>query len=483
MKKMTVAGMPAAIGSRTKLVYGFGTVAYGIKDNGFNLLLLIFYNQVLGLPAQRVGLAIMLALIVDGLVDPIIGHASDRFHSRLGRRHLFMYASALPCALFYYLLWNPPVHLSSGALFAYLVFTAIIVRVFIALYEVPSAALLAELSEDYDQRTSLVAYRFFFGCVGWVMMGVIAFLVYLRPTAAQPVGMLNRGGYHGYSIAAAVLIFLSIVISTGGTHGYIPYLRAPPPKRRFNLALELRDIRAALANRGVLAMLACGFFGAMAAGVISTLSVYFYSYYWGLSTSQIALLVFSILFSAALALGVAPAVTRRMDKKRGAIIIALAALVLAPGPVALRLCGWFVDNSSPALLPLLLLFTLIVGAMTLASSALVTSMLADTVEENEIQTRQRTEGLYFAAAFFIQKCVSGLGIFIASLILAWVKFPEGARPDGVAPEVLRNLAIVYVPVVVVLFGLSIACIAFYRIGRATHNANLELLRTLHGETG
>jgi Na+/melibiose symporter-like transporter len=259
-------------------------------------------------------------------------------------------------------------------------------------------------------------------------------------------------------------------------------LRAPPPKRRFNWGLEFREIRAALANRGVLAMLACGFFGAMAAGVISTLSVYFYSYYWGLSTNQISLLVFSILFSAALALGVAPAITRRMDKKRGAIIIALAALVLAPGPVALRLCGWFVDNSSPALLPLLLLFTLIVGAMTLASSALVTSMLADTVEENEIQTRQRTEGLYFAAAFFIQKCVSGLGIFIASLILAWVKFPEGARPDGVAPEVLRNLAIAYIPVVVVLFGLSIACISFYRIGRAAHNANLELLRTLHGKT-
>jgi glycoside/pentoside/hexuronide:cation symporter, GPH family len=470
--------MPAAIGSHTKLLYGFGTVAYGIKDNGFNLLLLIFYNQVLGLPLQLVGLAIMIALIVDGFVDPVIGHVSDRFHSRLGRRHLFMYASALPCAIFYYLLWNPPGGLSQGALFAYLLIAAIIVRMLIALYEVPSAALLAELSEDYDQRTSLVAYRFFFGCVGWVMMGVIAFLVYLRPTAEQPVGMLNRGGYHGYSIAAALLIFLSILISTGGTHDYIPYLRAPPPKRSFSLAENFREIRTALANRAVLAMLACGFFGAMAAGVISTLSVYFYSYYWGLSTGQISLLVFSILFSAGIALVVAPAITRRMDKKRGAILISVAALLLAPGPVALRLCGWFVDNSSPALLPSLLLFTLIVGAMTLVSSALVTSMLADTVEDNEIQTRQRTEGLYFAAAFFIQKCVSGLGIFIASLVLAWVKFPEGARPGNVAPEVLRSLAIVYIPLVVVLFGLSIACIAFYRIGRDTHNGNLALLRAI-----
>jgi Na+/melibiose symporter-like transporter len=188
------------------------------------------------------------------------------------------------------------------------------------------------------------------------------------------------------------------------------------------------------------------------------------------------------LFSAAIALVLAPLLTRRMDKKRGAILISLAALLLAPGPVALRLCGWFVDNSSPALMPILLLFTLVLGAMTLASAAMVTSMLADTVEDNEIQTRQRTEGLYFAAAFFIQKCVSGLGLFIGGIMLAWVKFPEGARPGNVAPEVLRNLAIVYIPVVIVLFGLSIVCIAFYRIGRGTHNANLERLRAIHAET-
>jgi GPH family glycoside/pentoside/hexuronide:cation symporter len=64
----------SSMGLRTKLVYGFGTVAYGIKDNGFNFLLLISYNQLLGLPAQLVGLAIMIALVIDGFTDPLIGH-------------------------------------------------------------------------------------------------------------------------------------------------------------------------------------------------------------------------------------------------------------------------------------------------------------------------------------------------------------------------------------------------------------------------
>jgi len=464
-----------SIGLGTKLVYGFGTVAYGIKDNGFNFLLLIFYNQVLGLPAQLVGFAIMIALVIDGFADPLIGHVSDRFHSRLGRRHPFMYASALPCAVFYYLLWNPPAHLGTGALFWYLLISAIIVRILIALYEVPSAALLAELSEDYDQRTSLVAYRFFFGYVGAVLMGVIALSVYLRPTAQQAVGLLNRPGYHGYSIAAAIIMFVSILISTAGTHHYIPYLRSPPPKRPLNLSQEAREIRAALANRPFLSMIACGFFSAMALGLVATLSVYFYTYYWELSADQISWLLLSALVSAAAALGVAPLITKRLDKKRGAIWVSLIALVLAPSPVVLRQCGWFVGNSSPALMPILLAFTLVLGTLTVVSGALVTSMLADTVEENEIRTHQRTEGLYFAAAFFVQKCVSGLGIFAGGLVLAWVKFPEGARPGLVPPEVLKNLALTYVPLIVVLLAISIYCITFYRIGRAGHNANLRLL--------
>jgi Na+/melibiose symporter-like transporter len=177
---------------------------------------------------------------------------------------------------------------------------------------------------------------------------------------------------------------------------------------------------------------------------------------------------------------VAPVITKRLDKKRGAMAAALITLVLAPIPIVLRLCGWFVSNSSPALMPILLIFTLVLGTMTVVSSALVTSMLADTVEENEIRTSQRTEGLYFAAAFFVQKCVSGLGIFAAGLILAWVKFPEGARPGLVPPQVLRHLALTYIPLLMVLLGISIFCITFYRIGRATHNSNLARLHAAQG---
>src|SRR5215472_10422914 len=85
----------------TRIVSGPGSVAFGTKDAGFNAFLLIYYNQVLGVRASLVSLAAAIALVVDALADPLIGEISDNWRSRLGRRHPFMYAAALPIALFY----------------------------------------------------------------------------------------------------------------------------------------------------------------------------------------------------------------------------------------------------------------------------------------------------------------------------------------------------------------------------------------------
>ena len=103
----------------TKLAYGFGSVAYGVKDNGFSYFLLLFYSQVVGLDARLVGLALTIALMFDAIVDLAVGYWSDNFRSKWGRRHVFMYASAIPVAAFYFLIWAPPRDWSETALFWY----------------------------------------------------------------------------------------------------------------------------------------------------------------------------------------------------------------------------------------------------------------------------------------------------------------------------------------------------------------------------
>ena len=72
---------------RTKIVYGLGSVAFGVKDNGFQTILLLFYNQVVHLPGIQVGLAVSIALMIDAFIDPVVGHFSDNLRTRWGRRH------------------------------------------------------------------------------------------------------------------------------------------------------------------------------------------------------------------------------------------------------------------------------------------------------------------------------------------------------------------------------------------------------------
>lgn len=144
---------------RLKVAHGIGAAAFGIKNNGFDYFLLFFYGTVIGLEPGLVGLAILIALVFDAISDPLVGYWSDNFRSRWGRRHPFMYAAALPVALSYFLLWNPP-DLGQSGLFAYLTLMAILIRTFITFYETPSSSLIPELSRDYAERTSIQSYRF-----------------------------------------------------------------------------------------------------------------------------------------------------------------------------------------------------------------------------------------------------------------------------------------------------------------------------------
>ena len=149
----------------TKLNFGVGQVAEGLKNSAFGILVLFYYNQVLGVPGTLCGLALGIALIFDAVTDPLAGSLSDNWKSRLGRRHPFMYASAIPLALAFFGLFSPP-ELGSFGLFLWLLVFSILTRAAMTLYHVPHIALGAELTENFEERTTIVAYRQAFGTFG-----------------------------------------------------------------------------------------------------------------------------------------------------------------------------------------------------------------------------------------------------------------------------------------------------------------------------
>lgn len=458
---------------KTKLFYGFGSVAFGVKDQGFAYFLLFFYSQVLGVPALKVGIAISLALAVDAFIDPVVGQISDNLRTRLGRRHPLMYGAAIPVAIAYFFLWNPPA-LSNESMFYYLIGIAVVVRSFITMYEIPSSALVAELTPDYDQRTSFLGFRYLFGWLGGLAMTLFAFGFFFVATREHPVGQLNPDGYVKYSIMACILMVVAIVISAAGTQKFVPYF-AVPAKRQITLGHLLREMFQTLRHPSFLVLIVSAIFSAVAAGTLTALNNYFNTFFWGLSAGQIFWLSLIVIVAPVVALAISTPVGARIGKKRAAMTFWILSTAFYWLPMAARLVDAFPPNGTTLMVVLLGFFQTTGTALSIACSITISSMLADVVEDSARQTGRRSEGLFFSANAFVQKAVSGTGPLVASLLLTWVSFPEHADPARLDPAIPHNLALLFFPVSFTLYAVALFCLSFYKIDRAKHEENVRRL--------
>ncbi|SEL82553.1 glycoside/pentoside/hexuronide:cation symporter, GPH family [Sphingomonas palmae] len=479
---MTRAAAPAGASSAPKLrrltpatmaSYGVGAAAYGVKDSGFGTFLLLFYNQVIGVPAATVGLVIMCALIIDAFVDPTVGFFSDRTRTRWGRRHPWMYGAALPIMLGWLMLWNPPLA-SEQVVLGWLFVVAVLVRSAVSAYEVPSQALAAELSGDYDERTRIMAYRYLFGWAGGLLMLVSAYVLFLAPTPDFPNGLLNRAGYKGFAIAGALFMGATILISALGTHKEIPNLPKPPVERQ-SLADNFREMRQTVKNRAFAILMLAGLFAYTSQGITYAMTNYLYSYVWGLRGFAFVWLSVSLFAGVAIAFVAAPRIGAIGSKPRGAATAALLGMAIGTTPYWLRLAGLFPPIGAPVTLPLLFTFAAAATACGVTAFILGASMLADVVEDSEITTGRRSEGVFFSGGFFIQKCTSGVGIFLGGLILTAANFPAKAQPGQVPVAVLDRLTLIYAGCYVVLGCLAAFFYSRFPFGRAEHALRMERL--------
>lgn len=469
---MNSAATSGKLPVRTKLAYGLGTVAFGIKDQGFNALLMLYYNQVVGLPASWVGTAIMIAMLVDAVCDPLIGHYSDHLQSRWGRRHPFMYASALPLAVAYFMLWSPPAG-SHELQFVYLLLTSIVVRVALACYEIPASALLPEFTSDYNERTSIATYRTLFMAVGSVGMAVLVFKLFLQPSAEQPVGQLNAAGYFHYSIAAAIVMLFSVLLSARGTHSRIPTLAAHAATEHVGLGALWRGMQILLRDRAYLSILGCSMLFAIAVGFSTSIGTYVSTYFWRLNADHLAIIAGSLIWGLLLALVVIQ-LSKRFGKKQTTMTLYSIALVAVIVPVVLGLLG-LIPMDIDALLPWLIAKNILLTMCVLAALVLATSMGADVADHFELKSGQRMEGLMFAAFIMTNKAVSGMGVFLSGIALTVIGFPEQATPETVDPQIVQRLAWIYVAAMGGLCGLAIAVLGFYPITRASHEQTQRAL--------
>ena len=468
---------------RTRVIYGVGGMPAGIINASLNFFLLLYYNLVLEAPAPLVGLALAIALVFDAISDPLVGYASDHLRSRWGRRHPFMYLAILPLGLLFYALWNPPLELlGTDGLFLYLLATVIPVRLILTFFEVPHQALLPELTPDYDERSTFSTYRFSMSLLGFTLLVFVAYRYFLRDTPEYANGLLNPAGYQGMGLVFAGALVVLTLLSAGGLHPLIPRLRAPERSRARSARTLLRSVRTTFSDRSLVAALVASFLIYMAYGYYGALFGYTYGYFWALSTEQISGMAIMMGVAAIAGFLVTPPLARRLEKRTLALLMLGYAPVVTIAPVALRLLGWFPAHDSPWLYPTLLVHLgwdyfnyHVFGIMML-------SMLADVIDQRELATGERSEGIIYASYTLMIKATSGAGILLGSLLLWLIAFPTGAEVSEVPVGTIRNYGIAYLFSIPFGMWLGVLVLTRYRLSRSNHAATLEALRAREEES-
>ena len=458
------------ISPRLKLIHGSGAVAFGVKDSGFSFFLLPYYNLVLGVDAGLVGAALATALVIDALVDPLIGHLSDRTYTRWGRRLPWLYIAPLPLAVLWTLLWSPP--FAGVPEFWDIVALAVGVRLLLSACEVPSVSLVPEMTDDYDERTTLFRYRFLAGWIGGLAMMVMAFTVFLPTPEAQ----LQTEGYAQYGVFGAVVIALSVIGSAAGQHRIVARLpkERPPP---FSISGAFAEIFDAFRERAFIIYALGALAAYVAQGMTFSVTQYVNLYVW--QFNELAFQTYpAVLFVSVLIMFVTVGpLHRKWGKPKTAAVSAIASFLLYFTPYALLLLGLWPQTGGTA--STVTLFAFLIFANTASVIALIsaTSMVAEIVEAFEERTGKRAEGTFYSGNWLVQKCATGGGILVTSLIVQSIGLEPGTPPSEVAGDTVNRLALLYLLAAAGLTAFAAYWLGRFPITREEHEARVAARRT------
>lgn len=462
------------VGTGTLAAYSLGAVSTGIKIKIVETFLLIFYNQAVGLSPAAISTLILVSTIFDAVSDPLIGWYSDRLRSPLGRRHPLMYGSALPLAVAFFLLWNPPRGMGAPAIYVWMIVNYLIVRFGYTLYENSSKALAPEMVTDYDRRTALVSMRILFRTLAGLGATVLAYQYFLKAEPDGSGGVTDRQGYFAFALFCSTITLIVILVSARATQWMVPWLSKPEGKAGSPLR-AFGEMFSMMRNRSALTIFGVGMLTQISSGVRNGLDLYFGLYFWGFSQKQLSGIATLAAVGTFAGAALAPYLSRRLGKRQGAVTAFAFSIVLAGLPILLRLAGLMPANGTTALFVILAADTFVTALLYITTAVLLNSMLADVTDELAVATGRRSEGLLFAADGFFTKAVSGVGVMIAGGVLGAIAFPAHASGATIPPDTLWWLGALYVPIVSSVNVAAIVLICLFRIDRARHEQNLRTL--------
>jgi len=456
-----VTPKPEKLSLGTKLAYGAGDLGPAITANVGVFFALFFFTNVAGLSAGLAGSILMIGKIWDAINDPMVGVMSDRTNSRWGRRLPWMLYGAIPFGIFFFLQWIVP-HFSADrnannwSLFWYYVIIAILFNSFYTAVNLPYTALTPELTQDYNERTTLNSFRFSFSIGGSILSLILAQIIFAQ---------LKIPAQQQYLVLAGICTLLSVLPLYWCVWGVRDRVLASEARR-----IETEEpshipipeqLRIAFSNRPFLFVVGIYLFSWLGVQVTASILPYFVVNWMRLPESEFPLVAIAVQGTALVMLFVWSAISQRVGKKAVYYMGMILWIIAQAGLFFLQ----------PDQVGLMYILAVMAGVGVSTAYLVPWSMMPDVIELDELTTGQRREGIFYGFMVLLQKVGLAVGLFIVGQSLELAGFIETVpgQPAPIQPAsalLAIRIAIGPLPTVALIGGLILAY--FYPITREVH---------------
>ena len=399
--------------AREKVAFGVGDFANNLSMTAINFYFIFFIVNVAGVPPVLAGVIYWVSRTIAACTDLLMGIVSDRTSSRFGRRRVYLLGGAIPLGIFFFLLWFIPGHGLAGN-FIYYLAAMILFNVTFSLVTIPYNSLMPELTQNYDERTSISGFRMAFSFLGNLVAaaGVALIVDNLYPGRAS---YSTSYPVMGVIFGAATALF--VLVTFVGTRERIHAEAEKILGKGF-----WNEVRSLWKVPEVRLMIILFIFNQVAADIFMAMVIFFLK-----DVVRIPDDITSVVMAIPLVIAVAAAplwvmIGGKLGKKRayivGAIFFLIPLLMVLIAPVG---------NVT-----LVIVIAVLLGVGSSATQVLPWSMLPDVVEFDELANGVRREGFFMGITQLMYKASSALVILLATALIGAFGYIEN-NPTGTQP--------------------------------------------------
>jgi len=449
-RKIKVAETTHKLRTRTKLFYGIGDLGNALVNSAIQFFLMKFYTDAALILPALAGNALLIGKIWDAVNDPLFGWITDKTKSRFGKRRVFMIFGAIPLGISIALLWFVP-KADLISTFIWIAATFILFDTLWTLTNVPYYSLTSELTDDYDERSSLTTYR--------MVMAVPAYLIGVALTPVI-VGLfaLQRTGYAFIGILYGIIAAGVLLISAAGLRERKDLVTAKPETS------PLKSLLIAIKNKPFVKLCGIYFIINISFAFIKILMAYYIEYQL-LMKAETSLVMGLMLVCVTLSLPFWQWVSRKIDKGPAyglGMLIGGAAVVLT----------FFLPHHSTMLIYLI---AVLAGFGFSAQWIFPWAMVADVADYDRLETGQQRSGVYYGVWGLATKISEALALAAVGWILTGFGYVPNVEQT---PHALLGIRLFFGLIPAACIFISLPLLFKYPITRKSHaevRAKLEAI--------